>query len=47
MSHAVCFGDVREAHDRIKEQVHRTPVLTSRTLDRMSGRSLFFKCCVA
>ncbi|MDG1899546.1 MAG: pyridoxal-phosphate dependent enzyme [Phycisphaerales bacterium] len=44
MSHAVCFEDVREAHDRIKEQVHRTPVLTSRTLDRMSGRSLFFKC---
>lgn len=43
-SHAVSIEDVRAAHDRIRDHVHRTPVLTSRTLDSMTGRSLFFKC---
>jgi threonine dehydratase/serine racemase len=36
--------DVRAAADRIRGAVHRTPVLTSRTLNGWSGRSLFFKC---
>jgi len=35
---------IREAHERIAPHVHRTPVVTSRTLDRRTGRSLFFKC---
>ena len=35
---------VRAARERIAEDVHRTPVLTSETLDRVSGRSLYFKC---
>ena len=34
---------VQAAHARIGDAVHRTPVLTSRTLDRLSGRSLYFK----
>ena len=38
------FQDVVEAHDRIRNYVHRTPVLTSVSLDRMFGSSLFFKC---
>ena len=42
--HAVMFGEITEAHDRIVGRIHRTPVLTSRTLDALSGRSLFFKC---
>lgn len=42
--HAVTFGEITEAHDRIVGRIHRTPVLTSRTLDALSGRSLFFKC---
>ena len=41
---AVTFDDVVAAHDRIAGHVHRTPVLTSRTLDAISGRSLYFKC---
>jgi len=35
---------VREAHERIRARIHRTPVLTSEQLDRMSGARLFFKC---
>jgi threonine dehydratase len=35
---------IRKAHERIRPHVHQTPVLTSRTLDAMSGAKLFFKC---
>ncbi|MSR41500.1 MAG: pyridoxal-phosphate dependent enzyme [Phycisphaerales bacterium] len=35
---------IRAAQERIAPYIHRTPVITSATLDRMSGRSLFFKC---
>jgi threonine dehydratase len=33
-----------EAHARIAGRIHRTPVLTSETFDRMSGARLLFKC---
>jgi len=33
-----------EAHERIKPFIHRTPVLTSKTLNAISGANLFFKC---
>jgi threonine dehydratase len=35
---------IREAHARIREHVHRTPVMTSKTLDGQAGAALFFKC---
>ncbi len=35
---------IREAAARIAPHAHRTPVLTSRTLDGRFGASLFFKC---
>jgi threonine dehydratase len=35
--------DIREAAARIKPYAHRTPILTSRTMDALSGASLFFK----
>jgi threonine dehydratase len=35
---------IRAAHERIRERIHRTPVLTSATLDEQSGGALFFKC---
>ena len=38
------YGDVLGAHARIAPFAHRTPVLTSRALDEMTGASLFFKC---
>lgn len=36
--------DLSSVHDCIKPYIHKTPVLTSRLLDEMSGASLFFKC---
>jgi len=41
---AVSADDVRRAGERLSGVVHRTPVMTCSTLDRMSGRELFFKC---
>ncbi len=36
--------DIRAAHDRIRAFIHRTPLLTSASLDEMAGCALFFKC---
>jgi threonine dehydratase len=38
------LADIRAAHVRIRDKVHRTPVLTSHRLDAQSGAKLFFKC---
>ncbi len=35
---------ILEAHARIATRIYRTPVLTSASLDAMSGARLFFKC---
>jgi len=35
---------VREAHERIRTSIHRTPVLTCRAIDDLAGTRLFFKC---
>jgi threonine dehydratase/serine racemase len=43
-SYAADLGDVRDAAVRITGLAHRTPVVTCATLDRLAGRSLFFKC---
>lgn len=37
-------ADIRSTHNRILPFIHRTPVLSSDTLDRMTGAKLFFKC---
>lgn len=44
MSARVVLKDVQEASKRIAPYIHRTPVMTCSTLDKMAGRSLFFKC---
>ncbi len=44
MKYAVTLDDIRAAADRIAGVAHRTPVMTSRLLDEMAGRKLFFKC---
>lgn len=36
--------DIQRAAERIRPYAHRTPVLTSASLDRMVGAHLFFKC---
>ena len=35
---------IREAHQRIAARIHRTPVLTSSSLNEMAGAEIFFKC---
>jgi threonine dehydratase len=41
---AADLDSIREAASRIKPFAHRTPVLTSYTLDRMFNAEVFFKC---
>jgi threonine dehydratase len=36
--------DLRETHAAIQPLIHRTPVLTCRSLDARSGAELYFKC---
>ncbi|WP_227493416.1 beta-hydroxyaspartate dehydratase BhcB [Paracoccus kondratievae] len=38
------LGDMLAARARIAPHVHRTPVLTSRMLNELTGAELFFKC---
>lgn len=40
----VSFDDVRAAAARLDGVAHRTPVLTSRTLDALVGAEVFVKC---
>ena len=35
---------IEEAHERIKPFIHKTPVLTSKTINNISGAEIFFKC---
>ena len=35
---------IHEAHRRIAPRIHRTPVLTSSSLDDIAGAQIFFKC---
>ena len=37
-------SDIQQAHDRIRAFIHRTPVLTSASIDVTAGCSLYFKC---
>jgi len=39
----VTFDDVARAHERIKGEAHRTPVLRSSTVDARTGANVFFK----
>ncbi len=35
---------IEQAHERIRSYIHRTPVLTSQSIDKLAGCELFFKC---
>src|SRR6188768_3269752 len=35
---------IRDAHERIKPYVHRTPVMTSDEINDIAGCQIFFKC---
>ncbi|MCK9638725.1 MAG: pyridoxal-phosphate dependent enzyme [Prolixibacteraceae bacterium] len=38
------FSDILAAHELIKSYIHRTPVLTSKSINALMGCELFFKC---
>ncbi|OWK46542.1 pyridoxal-phosphate dependent enzyme [Fimbriiglobus ruber] len=42
--YAISLADVRAAAERIAGIVHRTPVMSSETIDGLTGRSVVFKC---
>jgi threonine dehydratase len=44
MTYAADLQSVRAAAQRLAGLVHRTPVMTCSTIDRLAGRQLFFKC---
>jgi threonine dehydratase len=44
MSLAIAYQDIVAAADRLAGCGHRTPVLTSRTADALTGATLYFKC---
>ena len=41
---AVTYADVEDAARLLEGHAHRTPVLTSRTVDALTGAQVFFKC---
>ncbi len=41
---SIRWTDIEAAHQRIAPFIHRTPVLTCRSLDAIAGCALFFKC---
>jgi threonine dehydratase len=41
---ALTMDAIRAAHERIRDKIHRTPIMTSETLDSLAGSRLFFKC---
>ncbi|HXJ51698.1 MAG TPA: threo-3-hydroxy-L-aspartate ammonia-lyase [Burkholderiales bacterium] len=40
----VTYDDIAAAHERIKPHARRTPVMTSRQVDELTGARVFFKC---
>ena len=40
----VTLKEIELAHDRIRSFIHRTPILTNKSLNELSGASIYFKC---
>jgi len=38
------FSDIEKAHEIVRKYAHHTPVLTSSSINKIVGASLFFKC---
>lgn len=38
------LSDIQQAHERIKPHIHRTPVLTSESINDIAGCEIHFKC---
>lgn len=44
MNHIPTQEDILQAHDRIMAYIHKTPVMTSSSIDLIAGCKVFFKC---
>lgn len=44
LEHEPTKEDIFEAHERIKRQIHRTPILTSSLINSIVGCEIYFKC---
>ncbi len=44
MEFKVSQEDIANAHERIKSYIHRTPILTSESVNEIAGCELYFKC---
>ena len=44
VKYAASIDDVIAASKRIKNYGHRTPILTNKTIDELTGNKIFFKC---
>ena len=42
--YAASMDDVIAASKRIEGHGHRTPILTNKTIDKLTGKKIFFKC---
>ncbi|MEP6635404.1 MAG: threonine/serine dehydratase [Acidobacteriota bacterium] len=38
------FDLIKEAQSRIRSRIHRTPVVTARSFNKIAGKQVFFKC---
>ncbi len=43
MNHIPTKSDIEQAHERIRAHIHRTPVLTSQSIDALADAHVFFK----
>jgi threonine dehydratase len=43
LTNPITWQTILQAHERIRTRIHRTPVLTSKSLDELAGACLFFK----
>jgi threonine dehydratase len=44
MNNLPTYADIEKAHERIRPYIHRTPVLSSQSINQIVGAELFFKC---
>lgn len=44
MKFPVSLEDIQAAHERVRPFVHRTPILTSESVNEIAGCDLYFKC---
>jgi serine racemase len=41
---SVTLKNVKEAYERLRSHIHRTPVMTSSSINKMVGKKVYFKC---